>query len=128
MGMHGIEEGQNLAALWNMRLYGRDCLWLNGRAFYHANARRHAVRLNRVAVMSPDVDINAHHSSFWGGRVKRFAIADGVVVVQHRQNRGRQNQRSAVGDSRLNHYIGAHPPNQFLHGDHVLRVLDDWPS
>jgi hypothetical protein len=81
-------------------------------------ATRHRMGFDRRAVVGADVDVDAQHPCI--GRT-----AAGGVELQHG---GRENERAAVGDARLDDQLGLRGPDDLLHGHHVLGVLDDGPA
>ena len=82
---------------------------------------------NGGAVVGADVDIDAQHLSLRLFGLNGFAFFDRVAHIKQRQHGRAENERPAVGDPRFDDEVGLDFPDQFLHGDHVLRVLDNRP-
>ena len=66
----------------------------------------------RHAVVGADIDIDAEH----------------LAVSHQLAQRGVVDQRAAMRDAGFDDQVRSHVPQDFLHGDHVLRVLDDRPA
>src|SRR5207244_2487717 len=68
------------------------------------------VRFDVAAVVRTDLDVDAHHDA---------------VAADKLQQRGVENQPTAVRHAHLDDHLGAHLPNDFLQRHQVLRPLDD---
>ncbi len=66
-----------------------------------------------LAVVVANVDVDTNHSAF---------------AADQFENRRMKDQRPAVGDARLDDQIGLHAPKNLLHGDDILRILNDRPA
>ncbi len=67
------------------------------------------MRLDGAAIVRADLDVDADHA----------AAAHGL------EEAGVEDERSAVGDARLDDDVGLHPVDHLLDAQHVLGKLDD---
>ena len=65
------------------------------------------MRLDRRAVVRPDVDVDAEHLAAGHARVERPARGDGIAAIQQCQHGRAENQRAAMGDARLDDEVRA---------------------
>src|SRR5204863_1653433 len=78
-----------------------DDVIVQRRAFDHADPLRERVRLDRLAVVRADVDVDAEYLTL------AHQLEDGCV----------EHERPAAGDSRLDHELRPRLPDHFLQGD-----------
>jgi len=125
MGVVAIEANQDALKVFGYVVHLRDDLGRNAGALYHLDAGGHGVGFNSSAVVGTDINVNAQHLTFGVLGVERGAGLDRFAHVEQGKHGCAQDQRTAVGDARFDDQVGLDLPDQFLHGNHVLRVLDD---
>src|SRR6185437_1735123 len=87
----------------------RDDCWINRRAFDHVQAFTHGVPFDGLTVPSANIDIDAYNFAMPKEFKQRRVVDD----------------RTAMGNARLDDEIGANVPDDLLHRHHVLWKLDD---
>ena len=125
MGMVRIEADEHSCCAANFRLYLSHDFWCGGRSLDHMDPARHRMRLDRRPVVRTDIDVDTHDKTLRAARIHELAQFDRIAVVQQRQHRSAEDQRSAVSDAGFYDHIRSDLPDQFLHRHNVLRILDD---
>ena len=124
-GVVAVETDQHPGILPGNAMHLLNNLGRNTGTLNHLNARRHRVRLDSGTVMGANINVNAQHLAAGDFRVEYLAGFDGVAHIQQRQQRGAKNERTAVGNPGFNDQVRLNLPNQFLHGHHILGILDN---
>src|SRR5687767_4579215 len=82
---------------------------INRGTLNHLYSFHHWVRLYLLTVMCTNIYVDSQHFSFSNQLHKRSVI----------------NKRSAMSNAGFDDEVGLHLPDNLLHSDHVLRILDD---
>ena len=100
--------------------FGRDAGALD-----HLNARCERMGFNRLSVVRSNINIKTEGFSFRNTWVKGLLFFDRLTEVEQCKHRGTEDQRTSMGNAGFNNQIRFYLPNNFLHGSHVLRILND---
>lgn len=125
VGMVAIQTNEHARMIGRNTVDSIDDFGIDARPLDHLDTRKHRVTFNGFAVVGSDVDINSQHLATRLTRIKGCALLNGVGHVEQGEHGSAEHQRTAMGDASLNDQIWLDLPDDFLHRDDVLRILDD---
>ena len=83
---------------------------------------------DRLSVVRADIDVESEDFSFRNTWIKGLLFFDCLAEIDQCEHRGTEDQRASMRNAGFYNQIRFHLPNNFLHGSHILRVLDDWSA